>query len=143
MTFRASHAVRRSMHVGAFGMLVTCGLHSLAEPSQLADPTPVRFSAIETLFARNCAACHNSEDRVAGLVLGPGTYETIVGKQSTESRWPLITPFKPDESYLYAKISGKQVERGGTGIQMPGGLPPLPDADIELVRRWIEQGARP
>jgi len=46
------------------------------------------------------------------------------------------------ESYLYAKIAGTHAEMGGIGVQMPAGQPPLPTTEIELVRRWIEQGAR-
>jgi len=48
-----------------------------------------------------------------------------------------VAPSDPANSYLYRKITGA----GITGDRMPQNLPPLPDAQIKLVRDWIRRGA--
>lgn len=53
-----------------------------------------------------------------------------------------VEPRDPDGSYLVHKLQGTQGSAGGCLSQMPLGLPPLPDVEIELIRGWIEQGAQ-
>jgi hypothetical protein len=135
--------IRRVVLSSTIAAIAGYGLTSLADAPASSNSAEVQFSSIASLLSNNCTACHNSEDRIANLVLEPaGVYEAIAGKASGESKWPLVTPFKPDESYLYAKMAGTHARLGGTGVQMPAGQPPLPAIEIDLIRRWIEQGAR-
>ena len=56
----------------------------------------------------------------------------VVGAASPES---LITPGRPGESELYRRVAGLS-----DGPRMPmGGA--LPQTDVEVIRRWIEEGA--
>jgi hypothetical protein len=52
-----------------------------------------------------------------------------------------IEPGDPDKSYLLRKVSGTQLDAGGTGGRMPLGRPPLSADELATLRRWIEQGA--
>jgi hypothetical protein len=135
--------IKRVTILNAAAAIVGYGLMAFAGAPTPTTSAEVQMSSIVAVLSDNCVACHNSEDRIANLVLEPvGLYEAIVEKASGESKWPLVTPFKPGESYLYAKIAGTHAKMGGTGVQMPAGQPPLPAIEIDLVRRWIEQGAR-
>jgi hypothetical protein len=44
----------------------------------------------------------------------------------------LVNPFSPDESYLWDKVTGQ-----GVATQMPLGLPPLPQDQMDTIRNWI------
>jgi hypothetical protein len=54
-----------------------------------------------------------------------------------------VTPGDPDESYPFAKLTGTQSKVGGRGDSMPAGQGRLPPNEIELIRAWIQDGARP
>ena len=43
----------------------------------------------------------------------------------------------PDNSYLIEKLGPNPA----VGAQMPFGRPPLPQADIDVIRTWIANGA--
>jgi hypothetical protein len=47
---------------------------------------------------------------------------------------------RPENSYLYHKITGTQASVGGSGERMPRGGQ-LSDAEIQTIRAWIAQGA--
>jgi hypothetical protein len=48
---------------------------------------------------------------------------------------PVIIPGKPDESELVRRIRGVDQQR------MPFGKHPLAESEIELIIRWVQQGA--
>lgn len=50
-----------------------------------------------------------------------------------------VNPGNPDESYLIHKLEGRE---GIVGSRMPLTSPPLSEAELELVRKWIAGGAR-
>ena len=58
----------------------------------------------------------------------PGAPETPTGRN-------FVVPGDPDASKLVHMLRGDETER------MPPDAP-LPDADIELIERWIRAGAR-
>jgi len=91
-----SNLVRRVALLSAAAAIAGYGVMALADAPPSANSAEVQFNSIVSLLSDNCVACHNSEDRVANLVLEPaGLYEAIAGKPSGESKWPLVTPFKP------------------------------------------------
>ena len=49
-----------------------------------------------------------------------------------------VAPGDPDRSFLYVKVT----DPGGMGEPMPP-FRALPDEQVELIRRWIEDGAEP
>ena len=105
---------------------------------------PTFAGEVLPLLKSRCLVCHLPGSESGGLSLHPkSAYASLVGAQSTGSRLLRVSPGRPDESYLYLKLTGEHLRDGGTGERMPFGEVPLPGADIELVRRWIEAGARP
>jgi hypothetical protein len=105
----------------------------------------VSFSSdIVPLLKSRCVMCHLPGAEQAGLALHPkGAYANLVDVKSTQSPMLRIAPGKPDDSYLYRKITGTHTQVGGSGERMPFGESSLTAAEIERVRRWIEGGAKP
>ena len=92
------------------------------------------------ILTRQCVMCHLPGAALGGLSLYPDARASLVGVASTQSPLKLVEPDAPERSYLYVKMIGTQSEAGGSGqVMPPSGA--LAAAEIELVRRWIEQGA--
>jgi hypothetical protein len=105
----------------------------------------VSFNAdIVPLLKSRCVMCHLPGAEQAGLALHPkGGYANLVDVKSTQSPLLRVSPGKPNDSYLYRKITGTQTQVGGSGERMPFGEASLSVEEIERVRRWIEGGAKP
>ena len=86
---------------------------------------------IKPVIQRSCQGCHQPATKMGGLVLTE--YDEIAkGGQ----KGPIFVAGSPDTSRLVGMLSGKLEPR------MPMGGEPLPDAEIELFRLWVEQGAK-
>jgi mono/diheme cytochrome c family protein len=80
---------------------------------------------IQPIFQAHCAKCHGTGRAMAGLRL-----------DSRAEAMRTITPGRSRESLLLKRILGE-----GGQERMPRGGPPLSAAQIDLVRRWIDEGA--
>lgn len=89
-----------------------------------------------------CVMCHVAGAELGGLSLYPDAWLSLVGIASKESSLKLVDPGVPDKSYMYLKLTNAQDSVGGSGLQMPP-THRLDDTQIEAIRRWIEQGAKP
>ena len=78
-------------------------------------------------------------------MLAGDAYENIVGVFATGANRQLVAPGNPDGSYMVNKLDGSfdDPEVNGSGGPMPLVMDPLSDAELELIRTWIEQGASP
>lgn len=108
-----------------------------------APPQPVSFaSQIVPLFAASCtsAACHDGVQPQAGLDLRASSAYAELGGLSTQCpSTPLVKPGAPTESYLVHKLQGS-----GPCFQptrMPKAATPFTEAQMQLVRDWIANGA--
>jgi hypothetical protein len=100
-------------------------------------------SDIVPLLKSRCVMCHLPGAEQAGLALHPkGGYANLVDVKSTQSALLRVSPGKPDDSYLYRKITGTHTQVG-SGERMPFGEASLSADEIDRVRRWIEGGAKP
>ena len=98
---------------------------------------------IVPLLKSRCVMCHLPGAEQAGLALHPkGGYANLVDVKSTQSALLRVSPGKPDDSYLYRKITGTHTQVG-SGERMPFGETSLTAEEIDRVRRWIEGGAKP
>ncbi len=96
-----------------------------------AAESPVSFSAqIQPILAERCGMCHKPEGGQGQLSLADWAGVSKGGKSG-----PAIVPGRPDESLLMQKISGAEPA-------MPAVGEPLDAARVELIRRWIAQGAK-
>ena len=104
--------------------------------------TPISFAAdVQPIFSRSCAksGCHAGAVLQQGLSLESGkSYALLFGIPSTEDpTLKRVEPGRSDLSYLVKKLEGS-----GLGARMPADGPPfLPDAEVQLIKDWIDQGA--
>jgi RTX calcium-binding nonapeptide repeat (4 copies) len=95
---------------------------------------------IQPIFSNNCTGCHGNVNPPVGLSLtSPSSYSNLVNVASGEvPSLKRVQPCNPDDSYLVQKLEGT----AAAGERMPRGLPPLSSDTINLIRRWITEGAR-
>lgn len=107
------------------------------------EETTVSFSSdIRPLLRQRCAVCHVTGQEPGLMSLVPANaYDALVDQDSVQSELKRVAPGNPEQSYLYHKLVGSHLEAGGEGLQMPFAAPPLNDKQIDLVRRWILEGA--
>lgn len=116
--------------------LVTLSLPTLSVTSSTlrADETSaVSFHReIRPILQAHCQGCHQPAKPGGGYVVT--SFDSLL--KPGESGDPAIVPKNLDESGLLAQI----LPTDGVAL-MPQGKPPLKDAEIDLIRRWIAQGA--
>ena len=123
------------MHLAlALFVFASLGDARASEPAFAKDILP--------LLQQHCVSCHVTGEELGGLGLAPSlAYEQLVNADSQQSSMVRVKPGAPDDSYLLHKLTGTHLDQGGTGTRMPQGLPPLADAQIDLISQWIAQGA--
>jgi hypothetical protein len=108
-------------------------------------PTGVDFNTqIQPIFDNNCAlsGCHASGSASGGMVLDAGqSYANLVNVTSSEvAPAKRVAPGNSAASYIIKKLT---LTSPGFGERMPLGGDPLPDDEINLIRTWIDEGAKP
>jgi len=88
---------------------------------------------IQPIFQANCQGCHQPAKRGGEYVMT--SYESLLA--GGESETAAIIPGKPDDSELLIQIVAKDGKAA-----MPKGKSPLAEAEVALIRKWIEQGAK-
>ena len=92
------------------------------------------------MFTPNCATagCHSGGTPDAGLNLeAANSYAQLVGIAATQDAGvQRVNPGNPNLSYLITKLEGP----GASGGQMPPSGP-MAQADIDVIRQWITDGA--
>lgn len=108
-----------------------------------ADTGSVSFAAdIVPLLSERCVSCHLTGQEQGGLALHPkAAYASLVGARSRQSDLFLVEAGEPARSYLYLKLSNEHLAAGGEGERMPMGGSALEPAELEVIRRWIAEGA--
>lgn len=87
---------------------------------------------LQPVFRQHCYGCHASNVKMGSLDVE--THEGLLrgGNQGT-----ILVPGNAAESRLYLTLAGKMEPA------MPMGGKRLSDAELEVVRKWIDSGARP
>ncbi len=102
---------------------------------------------IQPIWDDNCVTgCHEPSGLAEFLDLTADSYDDVVGTLSTQATSKqLIEAGNAADSYLIAKLRGTQMEAGGNGGSMPGGVNPipLPEATITMIEQWANEGALP
>lgn len=110
-------------------MTVVAGALTAAEPASGSVPVSW-WKDINPLFKRSCNGCHNPNKRKADV-----DTSTWLGLSKPGKHGPNYIAGKPAESRLIEEITG-----------MPPSMPKEGDAltvaEVELVRRWIAEGAQ-
>jgi mono/diheme cytochrome c family protein len=107
-------------------------LLALGRPAQ-GQEAPDFARDIRPILAATCFECHGSEKQESGLQLDVGRLLLAGGNSG-----PAVIAGKPSESLLIEAING-----GGERItKMPPKGKPLESKQVDLVKRWIEAGAK-
>jgi hypothetical protein len=133
--------VRRFLLIIGAVLVFGCG----ATVPEVPEGAPVSYSAhLEPLVIAHCLGCHESEEPKAKLVLDPGVgFGRLVGRRSIQdSEMALVEPGNLDASYLWLKLQHRSPEGKGMPRTLTG-TKKLRPAELELYRRWIEDGAKP
>jgi len=89
------------------------------------------FRDIRPIMQRTCQGCHQPAMKSGALDVT--RYESFA---AGGNKGPAFKAGEPQESVVLAYLKGERQPR------MPFGVPPLPDDQIELFRRWIAGGAK-
>lgn len=90
------------------------------------------ITEVKPIFNKRCIACHGGVRRNADFSLlfrSDALAPVKSGKRA-------IVPGKPEESELI-----KRITHDDPGERMPKGKAPLSDGEIDILRRWIKEGA--
>lgn len=89
-------------------------------------------SQIRPIFEKHCYECHSEANDESGLNLAIGA-RALAGGDSGQ----VIEPGKAHKSLLIELVSGADDDR-----RMPPDGPQLTDAQVQLLKSWINQGAK-
>src|SRR5256714_8655782 len=85
---------------------------------------------VRPIFNASCVSCHNPDKNKAGLDLT--TYATAMAGSSNGK---VLQSGDPDLSLIYLLVSHQEEPH------MPLKASKLPDAQLEIIRKWIASGA--
>jgi mono/diheme cytochrome c family protein len=108
---------------------------SAASPPRPRPGEPVTYAHVAPIFATRCAACHTERN---GRMGPPPEGFVLTSHPATLSAADRVrvVPGRPQASELMRRIRGQARPR------MPLDGPSLADEEIDLIERWIAQGAR-
>ena len=117
-------------------MVLAAGLAVAGEAPSSSRPKTVDFNRdIRPILSETCFQCHgpdkNKRKADLRLDLKEGVYEDLGG-------YAAVVPGKPDESELYRRVSSDDATEK---MPPPKFAHPLTAAQVDLLKRWIEQGA--
>lgn len=112
--------------------IVAIALCNVAEAQQLDSNEPIDFERdVKPIFAKYCTECHCQENQTSDLRLDL-RYTILKGGTSGL----IVAPGRSSDSRLIHVISGSDPE-----YSMPPDGESVPSEAIEILRRWIDQGA--
>ena len=132
-----SRANRGFLELLILSLLLSWGFHDAPAGllrAETADSTAQvsYYSQIRPIFQAHCHGCHQPAKARGNYVMTEFT--TLL--KGGDSEYKAVIPNNPDQSYLVELITPVNGE-----AEMPMKADPLPDAEIELIRAWIAQGA--
>ncbi|MDB6172941.1 MAG: repeat protein [Chthoniobacteraceae bacterium] len=112
-----------------------CALTALARADEPQIKPVSYYKEIRPLFQAQCQGCHQPAKAQGGYVM-TDFKKLVEGGESAIKGEKAIIATDPDHSLLVSQITPANGEP-----EMPKKKPPLPSADIQLIRRWIVEGA--
>ena len=128
--------------------VAACGSDSPTAPTAPTAPTTTptpgaltaTLSSIQSVvFNDSCIGHHGDHATDADLDLRDGqSFSNLVNRQSIYVALDLVEPNDAENSYLIHKLDGRA---GIVGDRMPPAGPFLSQADIDVIKQWINAGA--
>ncbi len=107
--------------------------------------TPVSYEQVQGVFDEyGCASCHPGVNPSLDLRVGNSS-DALVGFQALEDpTLSRVVAGDPLRSFIYLKLGGDPpvADIPAIGTRMPPRAPPIDPEDLDLIRRWILQGAK-
>ena len=114
------------------------GLVSAAEPGASASKPKVDFNReVRPILAKNCFACHGQDEAKRAKGLRLDVRESAI--KPLKSGEAAIVPGDPDSSELIARLTEEDETLRMPPKKTGNRLAP---AEVDILRRWIEQGGR-
>jgi hypothetical protein len=128
--------------IAAVLLVAFTGSFLLAAGQSGSAPTYARD--VEPIFLAECGDCHGAEKPKKGLDLSQGKgHAALVGRPSQEvADTLLVKPGDPTASYLWAKLQHTTSEGKGMPRTIFGAKKLAPE-HLEVIERWIRDGAQP
>ncbi|MBS1722156.1 MAG: hypothetical protein JSS66_04010 [Armatimonadetes bacterium] len=121
----------RLVGLAAASLLVAFGVLA---PATARNPVKARVSfqsQVKPIFASKCIGCHSKSSPGGGLAL-----DSTAGIKKGGDSGKLYVAGKSSQSLITKRLKGEGGER------MPYGGAALPAAQINLVKKWIDEGAK-
>lgn len=109
-------------------LLAGCGTDADKPVSYQRDVHPV--------LAKHCLDCHKHGG--SGAEKSGFSVESYQSLMKGTKFGPVVVPGSSLSSSLFLMVAGKT----DPAIRMPHGKQPLSEAEVELLRRWMDQGAK-
>ena len=102
-----------------------------------------RLSSIQsTIFTPVCTVCHGGVNPAAGMNLEAGSaYSNLVGIKRSFDPEIRVVAGSANDSFIIDKLENTNLG-GSRGDQMPLGGPYLAEDQIQVIRDWINAGAK-
>lgn len=97
-------------------------------------PRPRFVKDVQPIFEFNCVACHRDDAKLEGGFSMTGHETTL----KSGDNGPNLIPFDAEGSYLYKSMT---LSEDDDNVMPPKAKDRVPQAEIDTIRRWIEQGA--
>ncbi|MCA9128845.1 MAG: DUF1549 domain-containing protein [Planctomycetales bacterium] len=113
---------------------LTSGTLTISRAEDVIEQPKISFQRqVEPIFRVNCQGCHQPAKAQGGFDM------TLVERMllAGESEEVAVVPGQPDASYLMAQITPVD-----GSASMPKNTHPLNDSEIDIIRRWIAEGAK-
>lgn len=133
------------------------GLPPPVIPTQPSGPEVVEsgyfHEQVRPILEEHCSGCHSEASPEASLSLGGKLTSADVVKNLRHvksvhgGQFARVLPGEPDHSWLYLKVSGGSTAAACVGaecnsqVMPPTGEVTLSPAELEIIRKWIADGA--
>ena len=118
--------------LGSMGVFFCVGAGSVSAGER--EDAVSFYKDVRPIFVENCQGCHQPA-KAQGKFIITSYAKLMEGVPSGDEK--VVSPGKPGDSLLLAEITPEDGE-----ASMPKGADPLTDAQISLIRRWVEEGAK-